>query len=297
MPKLSCRSLILSLLTLLATALVGCSAGTEPGSSDPAAALKKSISLARQNDLGGLFESMLPPAELARVKTEWADRSKAEKPSEAERRQFAETMQRLTAPNAAEALFAEYEPDLKQFDAQYRQQMPAVVAMGSVYLNGMIQKNEALSQAEKDQATQMIDALAKWVQSARLTDPDKAKQALAIVTELARKLDLKTLDQAQALSFDQAMPKLGQGLAAFKQVLDLYGLSIDSCLDSVQVTQLAAEKDTARLKVSYRLLDTPIETTVEMVRIEDRWYRKDLIEKLKTHGADADKAPAISIGG
>ncbi len=50
---------------------------------------------------------------------------------------------------------------------------------------------------------------------------------------------------------------------------------------------------TAKLKVSYTLLGTPLTGETEMVNVDGRWYGKDTIDKLNDK-AVAEAAPAAS---
>jgi hypothetical protein len=85
-------------------------------------------------------------------------------------------------------------------------------------------------------------------------------------------------------------PKLKLAVNGVKQVLDVYGFSLDRTFDSVKTEVLSNDGTNARVKVSYSLLDTPLSTETEMVKVDGRWYSKDTIEKLKQRTADA-KAP------
>ncbi len=292
-----------ALLATLAIATAACNrdsaTSNNAAATGPQQALQKSIGLAREGDIGGLIENMLPPAEFSRIKAEWTNQKDDAAIDDAARARFAETMAKLTAPDAADALFKEFEPDIRQFDAQYQQQIPTMVAMGRSYLKGLMQQSQELSVSEKEQAVGIIDALAKWVEKTRFTDPDLVRKALGILTESARELDLKSLDEARNLSFEQTAPKLKISFNGLKKVLDLYGFSIDKTLDSAKTELVSSTADSAVVKVSYTLLETPLQSSVEMVRIDDRWYNKDTIAKLKareTEKATATATPEAAKG-
>lgn len=290
-----------ALLATLAIAIAACNrdsaTSANAAASGPQQVLQKSISLAREGDIGGLIENMLPPEEFKRIKAEWASQEGQPPIDDADRTRFAETMAKLTAPDAADALFKEYEPDIRQFDAQYQQQIPTMVAMGRSYLKGLTQQNQELSGSEKEQAASIIDALAQWVEKTHFTDPELIKKALVTLTDTARELDLKSLDEARTLSFEQSTPKLKVAFNALKNVLELYGFSINQTLDSATTELVSSSDNSAVVKMTYSLLGTPLQSTVEMVRIDERWYNKDTINKLKAREADkatATVAPATS---
>lgn len=293
------RTALLATLALSITACNRDSATSGAAASGPQQALQKSIALTREGDIGGLIEHMLPPEEFARIKAEWTSEKDQPPIDDAARARFAETMSKLTAPDAAEALFKEFEPDIRQFDTQYQQQMPTMVAMGRSYMKGVVQQNQELSVSEKEQATNIIEAIAKWVEKTRFTDPELVKQTLGIVTDAARQLDLKSLDEARGLDFQQSVPKLKIAFNSLKKVLALYGFSIDQTLDSATTELVSSNADEALVKVSYVLLDMPFQANVDMVRIGERWYNKDTIEKLKarkTEEATATATPAAANG-
>lgn len=292
----------MTLLSILALAAAACNRDSASdgvgGNAGPAQTVQRSVELVRQNDLAGLIEHMLPPEEFARVKSEWNQRKDQAEPTADERAQFEESMKKLTAENAAESLYAEFEPDIRQFDAQYQSQIPAMVDMGKTYLQGLVRQSQDLSTSEKEQAANVIETLSTWVKETRFTDPALVKQALTAISDAAKALDIKTLEQARALSFEQAAPKFKIAFAGLKKVFEIYGFSIDQTLSTVKVEVLSSTDDTASLKVSYDLLGTPLETTTEMVRIGDRWYGKDTIEKIREQKAgqansDPVDAPAV----
>lgn len=285
-----------SLLAMLAFVVAGCNrdsgSDTAGAKAGPQQTVQRSIELTRSGDIAGLIEHMLPPAEFARVKAEWNDRKNDEEPSEEQRQKFAEMMAKLTAPDAVDTIYAEIEPDIRQFDAQYQKQMPTIVSMGRGYLRGLVQQSQELTASEKEQANSVIEALAQWVEKTRFTDPERVRKALAIISETARQLDLKTLDQARALDFDQSAPKMQIAFDGLKKVLEVYDFSIDQTLDSVNTELVSNEGDKASVKISYTLLGTPLETRSEMVRIDDRWFAQDTIDKLRER--DAGKAAAVA---
>jgi len=256
----------------------------------PDATIKKSAELIKQGDIAGLMANALPPAEFAKVKADWGKDSNEKPITDEDRQKFQMTMEKLTAPNAEQTLYAEIEPQLKQFDAQYQQQLPMYVAMGSGWLQGMVQQNKDLSETDKQQAVAAINAVAAWVQKTRFTDPEAVKKVLAVATKAARDINLKTLDEARALNFDQSMQKVRVATLAFKDALGVYGFPVDQTLDSIKPETISNDGKTAKVKVSYTLLGTPLAAETEMVNIDGRWYGKQTIEKMREH--QQDDAPA-----
>ena len=78
-----------------------------------------------------------------------------------------------------------------------------------------------MTEAQKKQSVDMVNALGTWLQTAKLTDRELAKKGVAVVVATARKLDLKALDDVRALEFDQAMGKFGIVFGGLKDIFNL----------------------------------------------------------------------------
>ena len=300
MSKLLLRAAFTSALIVFAA---GCQQQSEtaapavaPASAGPDAALLASIKLLKAGDFNGLMQNALPPAEYAKVKADW---NKDQEPiTDEDRAKFTATMAKLTAPDAETAIYAEIEPQLKAFDAQYQQQIPMYVTMGSSWLQGLVQQSKDMSDASKQQAVAAINTLGAWVTKTRFTDPDKIKQVIAIVVKTARDLNLKTLDEARGLSYEQGMQKAQVAYGALKQAFNVYGFSLDETFDSIKPEVVSNDGKAAKLKVSYTLLGTPLTGETDMVNVDGRWYGKDTIDKLKekaaAQAAGTTETPAVA---
>lgn len=265
----------------------------------PDAAILSSVQNLKAGNIDALIKNALPPEEYAKVKTKWAEDINKEPITDEDRQKFAENIGKLTAADAEAQLWAELEPKLKEMDAQMAQQMPMMVAMGKGMIQSSIQQNQDLNEAQKQQASQAIDAFGNWVQTAKFTDPALAKQAISVVVKTARDINLKTLDEARALSYEQAMGKIGTGFIGLKQVLAIYGFSIDQTLDSVKAETLSSDATTAKVKISYSLFNTPLTAESDLVKVGDSWYGKEMMENLKKKEAEgtapaAPEAPAAN---
>jgi hypothetical protein len=145
----------------------------------------------------------------------------------------------------------------------------------------------------------MIDAIANWLQSVNFADRDKARQAIGKVVGAARTMDIKTLEAAQALSFEDAMAKTSIASAGIKDVLAIYGLNVNAMLASVDASVKSEEGDAARVSVSYKMFDEPLTADADMLRRDGRWYGKDSLEKLDSErqtAANADDEPTDESG-
>jgi len=297
----------------LATAAVGCNQQTAaPTAAAPAApapapvavaaapdaAVLASVKALRANNVAGLLENALPAAEVAKMKADWVKEMNKDPVTEEDRHKFAEQMSKLTAPGAEDKLYAELEPQLKQFEQQSAQQMPMMIAMGQGFIQSAIQQSKDLNDQQKQQTTALIDATAKWAQTAKFTDAALAKQAIGVICKTARDLNLKTVDEARALSYDQAMQKAGIVLGGLKQVFALYGLSMDKALDSVKVETVSTTGDAAKVKVTYTAFDQPFTTESDLVKVDSKWYSKQAIAQwTKAQEREQEMAKAAAPAG
>lgn len=293
----------LALLGALSLVAIGCQKQPETSATavapaaatSPDAALMVSVKAFKAGDFNALMQNALPPAEFAKIKSDW---NKDQEPlTDADRQKFAETMGKLTGPDAEQKIYAEIEPQLKAFNEQYDQQIPMYVAMGTGWLQGMVQQNKDMSEESKQQALAAINALGAWVTKTRFTDPDKVKQVIAIAVKAARGLNLKSADEARALTYEQGMEKGKAVFAALKDALNVYGFSLDQTLDSIKPEVVSNDGKAAKLKLSYTLLGTPLTGETDMVAIDGRWYGKDTIDKIKDKAAATAAAPAAPAAG
>lgn len=251
--------------------------------STPEGAVSASVAALRANNVSAFLNNALPAGELAKLKADWTKDVNKDPVTDEERKQFSDTMAKLTAPDAEAKMYAEIEPQLKDFDAKTAQQMPMMIAMGQGFAQSAIQQNKDLNDSQKLQAQGMVDATAKWAQTAKFTDPALVKSAIAAICKTARDLNLKTIEEARALNYDQAMQKAGIVLGGLKQVFALYGLNMDKALDSIKVETASTTGDTAKVKISYTAFDQPFSTESDLVKVDGKWYGKQAIEQWNKH--------------
>jgi len=296
----------IALLAVLVALATGCQQKDQTGSNAPAAAkatastpagaVTAAVAAMRKNDVGALLETMMPPAALAKLKADWHSNMNKDPVTDEQRQHFAETMTKLTSPNAEANLYAQIEPKLKEFDQKSAQQMPMIISMGEGIAQSSIKQNNDLSEPQKQEAEKLVDATAKWAQTTKFTDPALVKQAIAVICKTARNLKLKSVDDLRALTYDQGMQKAGIVLAGLKQLMGVYGLNMDKALDSIKVERVSSAADAATVKITYTAFDQPFTTETKMVRIDNQWYGEHAVEawkKKQRHDAAlaAAKAP------
>ena len=290
MAKLISRALFLLLLALvLALALPGCRREVvAPG--DPVAAVKGLAKALRDNDLVRYSRLSMPPELHQRVEQRWRERLVAGKPpTEAQQRDYARWMGRLTAADAEAKLYAQFDKRLGKIEKEMGAQWPLMQATGGIFLNGLIKANNKLSRSEKEHARAVGTALLAWLSPELLADRNRARQAIAVLSSSARELELPTLADTRKLEMIPTLEKGGELMKALKQVARIYGLDADDSLSNVQARVLAASGDTATMEVTYPLLGKPVRFQMELLRRKGRWYPADAVRE-----AEADLLRPVS---
>ncbi|MEW9571888.1 hypothetical protein ABQJ54_08995 [Rhodanobacter sp. Si-c] len=280
------RPLRRTLLPLLAVlALAAChnkDEAAQVGGSTPEAAVQGSIDLLKAGDFNGLWKHALPPTDYATLRTDWGRHAANQPPvSAADKAKFDAAVQKLTGPDAETKLYAELQPKLDQMEQQYKDQLPVLVSVGDALLKNGVAQNQNLDSEQKAQANQLLDVLAPWAQQAPWFDQARAKQAVGVVVATARKLDLKSPDQLRTMDFDTAMTKYATGYAGLKQLLAIYGLSVDEALNSIKLSTLSSKDGRAVVKVDYTLLGKPLSAESTLVQQDGRWYSESLIDNVR----------------
>src|ERR1700749_4950304 len=95
-----------ALLAALATAGIGCSQQSNTGgapttpvavaTSSPEGTVSASVKAIRENNVGSLFEIMMPPAELTKVKADWSKEMNKDPVTDEDRKQLADPIGKLT---------------------------------------------------------------------------------------------------------------------------------------------------------------------------------------------------------
>jgi len=290
-----------SLLLLALLALVAChnkeeAAPATPGGSTPEAAVEQSVTLIKNGDFDGFWKHALPPADYANMRADWTLAKPEQRPiTDEDRARFNQAVQQLTAPDAETKLYDQLKPKLAQMDAQYHDQLPVMIGIGQAIVSTGIAQNKTMTEPQKQQARDVLNVLLPWAQQTPWFDQDKAKQAVGVMVATTRQLDLKSADDVQNMDFDTAMKKYSVAYGGIKQLLTIYGLSVDDTLDSVKVTTVSQNNDQAQVKIDYTLLGKPLSTQSQLVQVDGRWYSQDLINSEHAqHEQILHPAPAAS---
>ena len=135
-------TLLASLFLAAATLLSGC--GGADGAT-PDGAVVSSVQALRRNDVSGFLETILTKERLEAARWEWKQK---EAPTPQEDAQFKQAMAKLTPDGAEDQLFALIKPKLAEMRPQVAMMLGMVEGMGQA----AIEKNEDLTDTEKEQA-------------------------------------------------------------------------------------------------------------------------------------------------
>ena len=254
-----------------------------PGGATPEAAVQDQVKYIRAADFAGFWKHSLPPADYATLRADWPRQHAGDpEPSAEDRAAFEAKMKEFTEPGAEDKLYAQAKPALAQWQRQYSDQLPFMIGVVQGIARTAIDQNRTMTSAQKKQTNDVLDALVPWAQQqSAWFDQAKAKQAIDAFVATARQLDLRNADQLRAMDFDTAMQKYGIGFSGLKNVLAIYGLSIDQTLDSVKITPLENAHGHARVKIDYTLLGKPLSTESTLVQQDGRWYSEDLLQNVR----------------
>ncbi|MFC5742511.1 hypothetical protein [Dyella tabacisoli] len=297
----SLRHLLLAFVAVLA--LAAChnkdkdqQEAAKPGGDTPEAAIQQSIDLIKANDFAGFWKHALPPAEYATLRADWTRPKPEQQPiTDEDRAKFAENLRQFTEVDAETKLYAQFKPKLAQMQLQYKDQLPIMIGIVQQIAKTGIDQDKQMGDTQKQQARDVLGVLAPWAQQVPWFDQDKAKQAVGTVVTTARKLGLKSADDTRKLDFDSAMQKYAIGFTGVKQLLGIYGLSVDDSLNSAKVTPMESKDGHARVKIDYTLLGKPLSTEYALVQQDGRWYSEDMLRHVhEAHARLLAPAPSAS---
>jgi hypothetical protein len=257
---------------VVALLLAGCKRDTPqlPGAqAEPAAAVKHLVEQLRDNDLVGYARSMVSADQYARLELAWrAGHSRwplSELPLSGE---LPALLAALSRADAEQQLLKAFDSQLAGQQAGIRQTAQSLGSFGVQYLRSQ----NGYDQDQREHYVQWIAALSEWAASAPLAE---RKHAQAAITTLVTAVHASGLDgdaALQAAGMEESLRRLGPVLAAFKTVLDSYGLALDDSLQELQTGLIAQHADTARVRIQYPLGNQRIDTSAALIRRHGDWY-------------------------
>ncbi len=237
---------------------------------EPHEAVLASVDAFQRNDVPRLLESLLSDEQLAEMEREW-DRQRTAEVEPTEEFGFNVALQMLTVEGAEDALWAQARPELEALRGQTEFVSAMVLGMAASTLD----RNTELTPEQRADAQVVLGELATLFSDDGLTDPDKARQAIALTCAAVRATGVTSFQEFRALEFEQLLDRSSGLLAASKEVLALYGVDLDAWCASVQAETLSRQGDTAVVSVRYEVLGTVQQTEAPLMLRDGRWQPRD----------------------
>lgn len=269
-------------LALLAAGLAGAAPDLLAASATPAAAIavpdpaqqmQEWARLFRQGDLRALAQAMTPAGKWEEARLMY-ELKRLDEVSDQDRAEFAEQIEKITAPDAVERIMAELEPQLVEARAQW----PNAMMMGIGAANFALASPETkISDEQRLMLQTALPGVQQWVSSTDFLSADRLREALELLTDAARATGIDELDDLNSLSLEEALDRASPVLTAAKKAARLYGVDLDAMADSLQVEVIAMEGDTAQLRSTVQVFGAPLWHEYEVRLVEGRWYPKGSI--------------------
>jgi major membrane immunogen (membrane-anchored lipoprotein) len=233
--------------------------------SSPNGAFMSMIQSFKSNDIKALMQASMSDEDYQKAITEF-DTQKS-KPSEADKVQFAQTMEMLTNDGAVDKLMAMVSPQLEQA----RTQMPMLLMMGKGMVGPSIESSPDIPSDQKESLTKIANAFIDYASETDLLSEEITRKAITTAVDTAKSLNMNSLDELQGMSFDQAMDKASIAMGGVKNIMSVYGISIDDMLNSIEVSDVVEEGDTAKMNISYDLIGETFNQDVKMKKVNGQW--------------------------
>jgi len=287
-----CRHWVLSLSLCTVVLLTACKRDAidpDAPAAEPVAALQQIDRQVADNDLVGYARVSVPPRQYARLQAAWADGHSrwplTDLPLDG---QLLPMLATLSAPDAPQRLQRSFDAQIAGQATGVRQAAHSMGLFGVQYLRNQTDYSES----ERAHYSQVVDVLSRWAAAAPLTDKQRAKTTITLLTATARTVGLSTDAQLQAAGMEETLRRLGPFARAFKTALASYGLSLDAALTGLRGEVVSQQGDTAVLRIQYPLAGEQIEAQVRMARRDGHWYLARTLEETDALLAAADQATA-----
>jgi hypothetical protein len=288
------RPWVLSLSLCGLVLLAGCKRDRidpDAPAAEPVAALQQLVRHVADNDLLGYARASVPPAQYARLQAAWAEGHSrwplTDLPLDG---QLLPMMAALSAADAPQRLQRSFDAQIAGQATGVRQAAHSMGLFGVQYLRNQTDYSEA----ERAHYSQVVDVLSRWAAAAPLTDKQRARTTITLLTATARTSGLSTDAQLQAAGMEDSLRRLAPFAKAFKTALASYGLSLDAALTGMRGELVSEQGDSAVVRIQYPLAGEQIEAEVRMTRRDGHWYLARTLEETDALLQAADAATAAA---
>jgi len=261
------------LIILMLLALLQACGGDDPAAkamakvdkNSPNGAFLSMVQALKNNDVKALMQASLNEEDYNKAVAEFESKKSA--PSEADKAQFAQTMGMLTGDGAVDKLMAMVSPQLEQA----RTQLPMMLMMGKGMVGPSIQSSPDIPEDQKENLTKVANAFFDFASETDLLSEEVTRKAITTAVDTAKSLNMNSLDDLQSMSFDQAMDKASIVMGGVKNVMSVYGISMDDMLDSVKVSDVVENGDSASMNIAYDFFGETFNQAVKMKKVNGQW--------------------------
>ncbi|MXV49031.1 hypothetical protein DYQ94_19465 [Xanthomonas sp. LMG 8993] len=261
-----------------------------PGASaEPAAAMQSMTLPLRRNDLVAYARIRVTPAQYTQLEAAW--RSGASRwpltelplPNE-----VGSLLGTLSAPGAERQLQQAFDAQLAGQSQGIRQAAQSLGQFGVQYLRS----RSDYQPEQRAHYVQLVDALSAWAATAPLADRARARASIADLVTAARATGIGSDADLQRLGMEESLRRLGPFWAAAKQVLERYGLSLDSSLDALRTGLIRQDGDRAQVRLRYPLAAHDIDLSIGLIKRDGHWYQQQTQDEVQALLGAAPAAPA-----
>jgi len=260
---------------MLLTLLSACGGGDDPmekavseakvEKNSPNAAFISMIQAMKSNDVKALMQASMSNEDFQNTVADFEEKKSAV--TESQKAQFEQTMGMLTTQGSVDVLMAMVSPQLEQL----RSNLPKMLMQGKLLAGPMIQSSPDISQDQKENLTKVANAFIDFASNPELLSEEVTLQAITTAVDTAKSLNMNTLDDLQNMSFDQAMNKASIVMGGTKNILNVYGISIDDMLNSIEVSEVEENGDSAKMKIAYEFFGESFNQEVKMKKVNGQW--------------------------
>ncbi|MCC8363028.1 hypothetical protein LK996_08060 [Lysobacter sp. A6] len=273
-PALAAPPLVAAVLVAALLAACARPPPPKPGAERPVDAVRVVVDRLRDNDPAGFAIVAIPASLHDRLETAWrTGRSQwplDELPLED---RLPAMLAALAQPDARKSLQATFD---RQFANSSRELRSAATSLG-VFGVQYIRNEGVYSDAEREHYAQAVSAVSRWAAQAPLSDPRRARGAIALLATAASHTRIDAPEDFANLGMDESLQRLGPFFSAVKQTFASYGLDLDATFDGLEATLVQQAGDDARVRVRYRLGSEWVDAVLDVRRVDGRWYLDDYL--------------------
>lgn len=244
----------------------------------PETAAKQMFAALENEGIGSFLLMAVPPEELSEMRDSWAEQCK-QPISDDEEAQYQQFLGMLMADGAEDTLFGMVQPQLQEA----QQQLEGLAMMLPMMAAGMVEETGA-----PDDAVAMLGSFGEKVAKLDIASEDKARAAIRALIATVRAVDIESGAALQKLDFDALMGKVDVLSGGVFDIFEVYGLSVEDTMKSIQVSTVSVDGDVAKMEMSISVFGMEPQTLpFDMERVAGKWHlKKEETDQVQQPAAD-----------